>query len=815
MGSYHGGSITGIDAVSGALVWVRRRNGSWWPGRILGVDEIPDDCVVPPRSGTPIKLLGRDDGSMDWYNLEKSTRVKAFRCGEYDKDIEKAKASAGRANKKASNAGKYVRREDAILHALELERNHSSSGSEKKCLELNNLMGKIDYSLATQPKPSFAHSKNLGSMSGKFCLIDDISTQDLSQSVVSFEEPNNPSTADMRIMKKRRWRTPYDTEDDDMGETRRTRGLQDLAFGILSERKCTSRVHKKGSRASYPVCKSSTGNAFSDHSPISIARNCFLPLKRKKSAVTHTYENSKRKVRHRPLIKVLEGTTRILAPSFQHDPIAEQSSLEGYVPDKRKALKSTVTRMTDFSVHTGSDHSGTSCGGVASDTSVNTSSDAPDGDSSFSEMEDNELSSLPKFSGGKCSDNYLSVTPAFKERETRDCPYTSYSYESRQLHPGAVKQSSQCSQVGILTHLQEELGETGSTGSAIHLDCVGQKFNVGRARLDSKGRRKPKYVTLSKTAYLEGFRDSADRSGTNVTERASDDKVKQKSLDEFLGLGIGAQTVKKCFSPVDLSDLPQLQTSKTTAVEQDFASVVHVQSAEDVNNISYDLPFTRYSDMLFAGDVAVSTMSPGKSSMHHPAACSKLQVSELTQSIPVVPQLYDVKLDVQRSHHGPRVPLVSLRSKSDDIAIVGHPLTVEVVPDGYCDSILRHNACYQVGRDTECLSKNSISMVTRSRRTTQVSLQAHTKMQRKSSCDLMLHSSFIKGKSSKSKKTGFSPRKIRRLSSLTVDRRNNEEDRKPVVERIRGPAVACIPLRIVFSRINEALSNAARHTSCI
>ncbi|RYR18419.1 hypothetical protein Ahy_B03g063043 [Arachis hypogaea] len=46
----------------------------------------------------------------DWYNLEKSKQVKAFRCGEYDECIEKAKASAANSNKKAV---KYARREDA------------------------------------------------------------------------------------------------------------------------------------------------------------------------------------------------------------------------------------------------------------------------------------------------------------------------------------------------------------------------------------------------------------------------------------------------------------------------------------------------------------------------------------------------------------------------------------------------------------------------------------------------------------------------------------------------------------------------------
>ncbi|CAI9780440.1 unnamed protein product [Fraxinus pennsylvanica] len=107
-----------IDASVGGLVWVRRQNGYWWPGQILSQDELPKTTLPVPRPGTPIKLLGREDISLGWYNLEASKRVKVFRCGEFDSFIEKAKASTSNSSKKA---GKYAHRGDAIIHALKIE----------------------------------------------------------------------------------------------------------------------------------------------------------------------------------------------------------------------------------------------------------------------------------------------------------------------------------------------------------------------------------------------------------------------------------------------------------------------------------------------------------------------------------------------------------------------------------------------------------------------------------------------------------------------------------------------------------------------
>ncbi|GJY67476.1 putative PWWP domain-containing protein [Tanacetum coccineum] len=52
------------EAKVGGLVWVQRRNGCWWPGRILGLDELPEGGLGVPQVGTPVKLLGREDGSV-------------------------------------------------------------------------------------------------------------------------------------------------------------------------------------------------------------------------------------------------------------------------------------------------------------------------------------------------------------------------------------------------------------------------------------------------------------------------------------------------------------------------------------------------------------------------------------------------------------------------------------------------------------------------------------------------------------------------------------------------------------------------------
>lgn len=323
--------------------------------------------------------------------------MKAFRCGEYDEDIERAKVSAGNSNKKAPNAGKYVRREDAILHALELESIHSSSESQKSYPGSINLMDKRDYKSATQPKPASTQSKKPFCMSRKHEIHDEASTQEFSQSIVSFEEPNNPSTTGTQLTQKKRWKTPYDSENDHLEETRRTRGLQDLGLRTVSQKKGSILVCRKGSPLS-----SKFDNVFSDDIPVKSCKSSFLSLKRKQSMGTHVHVNSKKKSRRRQLTKVLEGKTQILNPSACLIAVVDQSSFVEFIKREDKTLKSFVVNTIEVSACHGSHRSGTSHEGSSLDVSGNTYGGTLDGSSSCSDMEDHDHSNSLEFSGNKC-----------------------------------------------------------------------------------------------------------------------------------------------------------------------------------------------------------------------------------------------------------------------------------------------------------------------------------------------------------------------------------------------------------------------------
>lgn len=141
--------------------------------------------------------------------------------------------------------------------------------------------------------------------------------------------------------------------------------------------------------------------------------------------------------------------------------------------------------------------------------------------------------------------------------------------------------------------------------------------------------------------------------------------------------------------------------------------------------------------------------------------------------------LYEVKIEVKSNYNKPRnVPLVSRMSELNGKAIVGHPLSVEILEEGYCNGMVMP----QVAVKTKSLSKKNGK-------------------KRKS-----------RGGSRKSKKKSSSLSiKTRRLSTLT-SQRLTERSKKQTTEKAKETVVACIPLKVVFSRINEVLKGSARQT---
>ncbi|XP_010468342.1 PREDICTED: uncharacterized protein At1g51745-like [Camelina sativa] len=289
MGSSDEGNSKAIDASVGGLVWVRRRNGSWWPGRIMAHHEVPDGTIVSPKSGTPIKLLGRDDASVDWYNLEKSKRVKAFRCGEYDACIEIAKASVSTTSKKAV---KYARREDAIAHALEIESAHLAKDNPE-CIEKPSTSGEV---------PRRCYSRKGNEDSG-----DVAETKVALQSNKSLKKTNKVKASKVQTLSVKRRRTPNDSEDDGTEGNKRMRGLEDIGLkgkvqvGAVLEDKQENNTNINGSLTNESLSNGSS-------------RDCSPSIKRNRSPVRNANEYSIRRTRQRPLTKVLESTAMVSVP---------------------------------------------------------------------------------------------------------------------------------------------------------------------------------------------------------------------------------------------------------------------------------------------------------------------------------------------------------------------------------------------------------------------------------------------------------------------------------------------------------------------
>lgn len=675
----------GLDTAVGGLVWVRRGNGSWWPGQIMNVEEVSDACLdvpVPKFNGVPIKLLGRDDVTVEWYNLELTTKVKSFRCGEHDSCIEKAKASLANPSKKRL---KHARRENAIILALELETSLISKNCDM-CSGANNFDSE-PHGSCSKVSPAESHpTVVIGLNSSSFKEKSD-SAPELSHSGISFEEAR-----DGHLDKVKRQRTPNDSEDDgNEGIKKRMRGLDDLGLGS-NTKDLTGLVTESAPQGIASVSDVSASNSLpTKHHANGNRGGCISFFKKKRSKVLF-HDILKRKNRRRMLTKVLQSDTLVSVPIiFDELPSPRKSSsydgkLSGFVSnDNDNNSNSTEVSCENVPLKYASEH-------------------AQDADVTYSKLMDCDMSTMSELLGYGSLKNLFDV-PLICEAELS---YGSPLLVNPPLEPqndsvGDHLCGNSPVEVNAETNEAHEEHVSNTTSMTTHLNNLTQKIERGPSEWQLKGRRNSRHQ--------------------NRNPEPEEPK------------------------PVDLAD-PENQPGRFSPSQQKPFS--YRQSRFSLLP-RYDIP---YLDSV----------------------------------------LYDVHIEVKASYRPQHqhVPYISLMSKLNGKPITGHPITVEVLEDGECDLFV--DVVAGVDEDGDELMEPRKSLLSKKQ--------------------LVLQPYFSPSKPpAKNKKQGSSSKKTRRLSTLTRSHgkiASNYKERKLVVGSLKAPALACIPLKVVFSRINEALNGSTR-----
>ncbi|BAC00676.1 unknown protein [Oryza sativa Japonica Group] len=749
--------VTGRDAEVGALVWVRRRNGSWWPGQILSADELPENCVVPPRSsGTPIKLLGRPDGSIDWYNLEKSKRVKPFRCGEYEECIEKAKAQA-RQHKRAYNEGKYVRREDAIMHALELERARFPNEDDTDEHDTSGLLFESQNSYCAKSKNINELNKKSSRTARDLYDIEEESAKGLSQALTLYKQPQNVSSSSTRYASssRKKHKASNDFEDDTVQGSQRMRDLTEIG-----SKKHSSYV-LNGHRDLPLLESASFGYSLSGTNGIKGDPQSHSATKRKRSNIGQAYENSRKKDRRRPLSKLCKDSA-VAVPAYSHWDPSGHSSAQYSGGKMSNAFEPSRGKFGfPLDVNNYSYSSGTS----SVETLLDASCANHDGVAKVIPVKEAEVSCMPGFLNNDCSDGdeYFD-TPLVMEED---------ALEEDHLH----KYESCASVKGQISKPRKQTAEyTELVIPSPHGHRSSKKKSMSFVSQRTQENHKDRTLLAQHGRTVKG--QALDTDAVEVDARVSSAFCKPPALKNNMQLAI---------VPAD---------GCASTLEQQYygSGPEHDESSETISNRSQSekgAPSSPYYEPL-------QVIPPEQKSGLEP---SSPHVVKPIKNARTDYKVYDVELAAQGSYKGHRVPLVSLMSKWNGKPIVGYPITVEVLKDS--SSAASRNDLRPATSSLNNLLKRSEPAEPRQARSSHSSRPASRP--KPSGKKKISEHDTDKSRRPHTKKSATSPRKMRRLSSFASSRRDGAS-RKPVVGKISGPTIACIPLRLVFSRINEALS---------
>ncbi|KAK9149435.1 hypothetical protein Scep_008192 [Stephania cephalantha] len=589
------------------------------------------------------------------------------------------------------------------------------------------------------------------------------------------------------------------------------RDLEELGRAVALERSGLSEGSHEfaqldsTSLSEHNICNSSSGTV------VNGGRSSCSFLKRKRSQVAYIHENLKRKDRRRALAKVLETTAMVSVPVFCDGLSHGLSSFRRGTDMKVSALESIesmVSKSSDM-INNSSDGSGASYEKDAPlDRSEHTCDPDIDAGQAQSLSKDSEFSIKSVIPENDFSDGLFDVPFVVEEKHSEG-----FCHMFPPCMLGRGQDSAHHSQVGSVS-FSSAFDESGSASMAVDVVNVCPKNEKGTSKWQRKRRRNSR-----------SHRKTKKRKSINSRRYAARDD----ELDAFVA---GTQQING-FS-VSLIQKSEINTSDELLSLDDYDHVSKDVS-ESNNSINYGGSL---------GNVEAAIRSAGSkdnrvnlSHVYSPTAKShhvgeeiylmdgapapsltplpdrnsrfisqwRYQNEDYRERYVTVSALFNVNLEVRGSYHGQHAPLVSLMSKLNGKAIVGHPVTVEVLDDGYCDILSRIDCCrtsdkcemFEVA--TENKSDQSIDISNRN-------LKARAGYVVKSRIASEPRSSLSTGRCLKNSKYGFLSKRTRKLSSFT----SRIEDRKPVIKNLEVPVIACVPLKVVFGRINEGVNFAAR-----
>ncbi|KAG8039981.1 hypothetical protein GUJ93_ZPchr0028g29048 [Zizania palustris] len=683
---------------------------------------------MSPKTGTPVKLLGREDASVDWYNLEKSKRVKAFRCGEFDACIEKAKSSQGTPVKRRE---KYARREDAILHALELERKQLASKYQ-----------------------------NQGSST------DDISSIPFADMRKEFDNPSSEYYSKNCAQKPQ---SPL--------ENSASKQCKDLSSTRYKSKKSKKR---KGDNSNLP------GSTVE-----SSGKNTSLKKKRSKEGV---FEESLviKHDRCRPPAQVVQSIVK-LPQSFQH----ADDSATVLVEEGKDPLPTIYQAKQNWSTYMSNDSGDTNSHGDIPSTQM-----TPTGAHFETEGYLKQLDSFPTeqtFSDFVEKQGSDSLERECSETETEDDAELLQRYAKRQS-----PESDACDPYSLQASNKLKHGDVDDDDVAFSI-CIPQQ---------------------------DVLKDEDGSSDLGVSQWHMKGKRNHRALKRPMGKTDGNLSLDKSNSLLKGSH------SEVRYIGKDYSSSLKptrdlgqsYTSFNDTGNYCKTSPPNKNGDQI--------SYLGRKAYLEGASLYRQNYVSHLSY---MAPMLFNVDLNVQAGYQGEHVPLVSLMSRLNGKAIVGHPIQIEILEDGSTDHLvlasddfLEHSAsaspAWCTGRRTAMprVPRSNTTRVTLdggdydalwdmkppfNRSPTHFSQQFRLSNRSNTSLRRPLSHKSQK-KASSSKKGSSSSQKVRVLSSISIGKRNHREGGQGKLRSILGdlikpegaiPLVTCVPAKVVFSRIMEAV----------